>query len=320
MQGDVIALVDESGKVLVEYQYDSWGNMTCIPKNGTPTNQVKYYSMICPITYRGYNYDVSTGLYYLQSRYYNPEWGRFLNCDDTNILLSTQGQNHGANLFAYCRNNPINRVDYSGMADAHLREIVFTTIVAYYGAMTAPMSYTILSMPNIALNHSYNDKYTFVTAHSTWYIHKWYRYEYYDICTFGAPFEEWERLIKDVNKYLEIFKYFKDAISAISDMKSLLEIISTGSIKGAAKMILKDITRSRTLVEKIAIALDISTTVIYWILTTSIEDLTAELNKWRSFGFMIVNWRVDQRLWNFGTQEQSYCLYQFTYLANFLTF
>ena len=70
--------------------------------------------VMCPFAYRGYNYDYTTGLYYLQSRYYNPEWGRFLNCDDTNILLATQGETLGANLFAYCNNNPVNRVDYTG--------------------------------------------------------------------------------------------------------------------------------------------------------------------------------------------------------------
>ena len=45
-------------------------------------------SALCPVTYRGYNYDFTTGLYYLQSRYYNPEWGRFLNTDDTAIMLT----------------------------------------------------------------------------------------------------------------------------------------------------------------------------------------------------------------------------------------
>ena len=69
---------------------------------------------LCPVTYRGYNYDFTTGLYYLQSRYYNPEWGRFLNVDDTTILVSSVGDPLAANMYAYCKNNPVNNVDYTG--------------------------------------------------------------------------------------------------------------------------------------------------------------------------------------------------------------
>ena len=96
------------------------------------------FTALCPLTYRGYNYDFTTGLYYLQSRYYNPEWGRFINCDDTNILLATQGETHGANLFAYCNNNPVNRVDYTGMKstssalDIALKFIIFLYLSDYY--------------------------------------------------------------------------------------------------------------------------------------------------------------------------------------------
>ena len=65
-------------------------------------------------TYRGYFYDTETGLYYLQSRYYDPEVGRFINLDETNIAVSTTGEVFGASLFTYCCNNPINFVDYNG--------------------------------------------------------------------------------------------------------------------------------------------------------------------------------------------------------------
>lgn len=65
---------------------------------------------INPLRYRGYVYDSETGLYYLQSRYYNPEWGRFINGDDR-LLLE---QSAGYNLFAYCNNNPVNMIDPSG--------------------------------------------------------------------------------------------------------------------------------------------------------------------------------------------------------------
>ena len=115
LQGDIIAVVDQDGETLVEYSYDPWGKVTSTHNGENLTElEASLVMVMCPFAYRGYNYDFSTGLYYLQSRYYNPEWGRFLNCDDTNILLATQGETLGANLFAYCNNNPVNRVDYTG--------------------------------------------------------------------------------------------------------------------------------------------------------------------------------------------------------------
>ncbi len=114
LQGDVIALVDYDGNIVAEYSYDPWGNIEYHLAEDVSEDEAIIYTALCPLTYRGYSYDFATGLYYLQSRYYNPEWGRFLNCDDTAILLSTQGETHNANLFAYCANNPVNRVDYTG--------------------------------------------------------------------------------------------------------------------------------------------------------------------------------------------------------------
>lgn len=115
LQGDIIAVVNQEGTALLEYSYDPWGKVTITQNGENLTEQeAAIIAVLCPFAYRGYNYDYTTGLYYLQSRYYNPEWGRFLNVDDTNILLSTQGENLGANLFAYCGNNPVNMADYDG--------------------------------------------------------------------------------------------------------------------------------------------------------------------------------------------------------------
>ena len=81
-----------------------------------------------PITYRGYMYDPLLGMYYLQSRYYNPLYGRFLNADTTEILTQTMGTLHGGNLFAYCSNNPIMNVDFSGMFVIHIGVVVAVVI------------------------------------------------------------------------------------------------------------------------------------------------------------------------------------------------
>ncbi len=64
-----------------------------------------------PFRYRGYYYDTETGLYYLQTRYYDPEVGRFLNADG---YIGANGDIIGYNMYAYCSNNPANSIDSSG--------------------------------------------------------------------------------------------------------------------------------------------------------------------------------------------------------------
>jgi RHS repeat-associated protein len=58
-----------------------------------------------------YRYDTETGLYYLQSRYYNPEWGRFINADE---IAAVTGELLSSNMFAYCKNNAVNMEDSDG--------------------------------------------------------------------------------------------------------------------------------------------------------------------------------------------------------------
>ena len=115
-QGDVVGLLNSSGELVVEYKYDPWGKLleTIIGVDETDSKYAAYNNMGLrnPLRYRGYIYDRDTGLYYLQSRYYDPEVGRFINADvfastDTKDLL-------GTNMFAYCENNPINNHDSNG--------------------------------------------------------------------------------------------------------------------------------------------------------------------------------------------------------------
>ncbi len=71
---------------------------------------------INPIRYRGYYYDVESSLYYLNTRYYDPQIGRFINADEITILDETRSQIHGLNLYMYCGNNPVGMIDPSGRA------------------------------------------------------------------------------------------------------------------------------------------------------------------------------------------------------------
>lgn len=106
IQGDVVAIVSLNGIPVVEYTYDAWGNILSV--DGSRASNL---GKLNPLRYRGYVYDVETGLYYLQSRYYNPEMGRFITSD---IVVSTGQGLIGNNTYAYCCNNPVTRIDKSG--------------------------------------------------------------------------------------------------------------------------------------------------------------------------------------------------------------
>ena len=69
-----------------------------------------------PFRYRSYYYDEETKLYYLNSRYYDPQIGRFINADDIYILSEGKDFFNGLNLYSYCGNNPISNTDESGNA------------------------------------------------------------------------------------------------------------------------------------------------------------------------------------------------------------
>lgn len=111
LQGDIIAIYTENGTKIGSYTYDAWGNCTVSTESGTTTIQKRIVRTLNPFRYRGYYYDTDTGLYYLQSRYYNPQWGRFLNADG---YVSTGTGLLGYNMYAYCDNNPVMYMDLTG--------------------------------------------------------------------------------------------------------------------------------------------------------------------------------------------------------------
>lgn len=111
-QGDVTAIYCEGQGIVVNYNYDAYGNMKAVAgENGLAGAVVMI--LYNSITYRGYYFDIDTNLYYLQSRYYFPEWGRFINADDVEYL-GVSGTALSYNLYAYCENDPVNGSDPNG--------------------------------------------------------------------------------------------------------------------------------------------------------------------------------------------------------------
>ena len=135
LQGDVIAITDYTGEVVCRYTYDAWGKVTGI------TGSLTLIGTENPYRYRGYYYDTETGLYYVSSRYYDPEIGRFLNSDEVG-LMSCFGLSVSYNLFAYCENTPINMTDprgykatklYSGVVGFGLQILLSANVLCYQG-------------------------------------------------------------------------------------------------------------------------------------------------------------------------------------------
>ena len=112
LQGDIIGIVDSKGSQVVVYRYDAWGEvLVSSDASGFGLAQIN------PLRYRGYYYDQETGLYYLQTRYYDPKVRRFLNADDASVLTKDPEQLTEKNLYAYCDDNPVMYRDDTGMFD-----------------------------------------------------------------------------------------------------------------------------------------------------------------------------------------------------------
>ena len=108
-QGDIIALVDADGKVVVKYTYDSWGKVVAVTGELADTVGVQN-----PFRYKGYYYDNETGMYYLKSRYYVPALKRFICTDEIKYTVASPKDRSFKNLYVYCDNNPYSREDPTG--------------------------------------------------------------------------------------------------------------------------------------------------------------------------------------------------------------
>ena len=134
IQGDIMAILNTSGEPVVQYNYDAWGKLHSFFGSMEDT-----LGEVNPLTYRGYVYDRDSGYYYLQSRYYDPEMGRFINAD---AFVSTGTGLLGNNMFAYCNSNPIRFSDPTGHAIWRTY-----TVVICDGGSGYPTSHNVANTP-----------------------------------------------------------------------------------------------------------------------------------------------------------------------------
>ena len=86
---------------MVEYKYDTWGKCLTTILDESATD----IASLNPFRYRSYYFDTETGFYFLKTKYYDPEIGRFTDIDDISYL--NPESINGLNLYAYCFNNPM---------------------------------------------------------------------------------------------------------------------------------------------------------------------------------------------------------------------
>jgi len=127
LQGDVIAIVDKDAQTVARYSYDAWSAVTSAVTNTELTKGVDI-AAINPFRYRDYYYDEEIGLYYIQSRYYDANTGRFVNTDSADVI-SQSSNIFDCNIYIYCHNNPVNNIDISGAFIAQkIAEVILSAV------------------------------------------------------------------------------------------------------------------------------------------------------------------------------------------------
>ena len=130
LQGDIIGIMDKDAHSVAKYSYDAWGVCTV-----TQDASDIAIATVNPYRYRGYYYDPEIGMYYLQSRYYNPVVGRFVNGDSAEMTLLSNSVLE-KNLFSYCNNNAVKKSDPTG----------YSTAVNRFGSMAVFVAVCLIIM------------------------------------------------------------------------------------------------------------------------------------------------------------------------------
>ena len=130
-QGNIVALLDRNGAVVVKYVYNAWGEHKVLNPDGTENTSASFIGNINPFRYRGYYYDSALKLYYLVTRYYDPFVGRFISQDS--FEYADPDTINGLNLYAYCNNNPVMATDEAGTMPNWLKWLIGGVVILGLG-------------------------------------------------------------------------------------------------------------------------------------------------------------------------------------------
>ena len=138
-QSNIVELLDSSGSTVVKYKYDAWGNCKVLNASGVEITDNTHIGVLNPFRYRSYYFDTETGFYFLKTRYYDPEIGRFMTIDDISYL--DPESINGLNLYEYCGNNPVMNIDPIGKAflSALIVSIIIGAVIS--GAISGVTAY-----------------------------------------------------------------------------------------------------------------------------------------------------------------------------------
>ncbi len=197
--GDIVGIFNASGNLLCRYVYDAWGNHKVLNASGVENTSATFIGNINPIRYRGYYYDADLGLYYLKSRYYDSEVGRFISIDKLDYLAPETI--NGLNLYAYCLNNPILFFDPFGKEAEISVNFTFFSVLSVSGC--------------ILKSGQYIPKRKFITTSSYGSISKFFSTHWNNFLYFGEQFL--------AHSELYLIKYNVDILKATPSSFTLID-------------------------------------------------------------------------------------------------